>query len=90
MANWSRYGEWLPIASLSASFDGPVVLADETQTVTWFSEKPSKAAVEHREHERDEHGHFVFDGEHEDGSQKPKMKTRKVKPAFWAMARITG
>jgi hypothetical protein len=86
--NYSRIGEFLPIATLSPSYSGPVILANDDLTVQWFSKKQSKAAIDHFEHERDESSEFVFDGVHKDGSQKPKLRTGKVKPAFWAMARI--
>jgi hypothetical protein len=64
-------------------------MANEDLSIQWFQEKQSRAAVDHQEHERDEAGDFVFEDTLPDGSQKPKMKARKVKPAFWAMARIT-
>jgi len=82
--NWFRHGEWLPIASLSSSYAEPVVLADETQTVQWFCEKQSRAAVDHHEHQRAEDGKtFLYDA-----NDQPVTKSRKVKPAFWAPARI--
>jgi hypothetical protein len=81
MPNYFRTGvEWLDIATLPPK--GPILLADETQTIQWFVEKPTKAAVGHQEHERDEHGAFIFDGE------APRMKASKVKPAFWAPVRV--
>jgi hypothetical protein len=83
MANWFREGEWLPIASLAPSYAEPVVLTDETKTIQWLSERPSKAAVEHREHQCAEDGvTYLYDG------AEPVMKSRTVKPAFWALARM--
>lgn len=48
MANWFRYGEWLPIASLAKDYDGPIVLTDETQTVQWHPEDGSRGEVDHK------------------------------------------
>jgi len=82
MKNWSRSSEWRSIDSLGT--ERPIILADETQTIMWFSENGSKAAVDHKEHERDPNtGHFQFDDKGE-----PKIASRKIKPAFWATARI--
>lgn len=86
--NYVRVGEFLPLDSLAASFDGPVIMASDDLTIQWFQSKQSRAAIDHQEHERDKDGNFAFDGTLNDGSQKPKLKTSKVKPAFWAMARI--
>jgi hypothetical protein len=84
--NWFREGDiWLPIASLATGYREPVVMADETKTIQWFCEKPSRVAVEHSEHKRSEDGvGFAYDGD------RPVIERRKVKPAFWAPARIVG
>jgi hypothetical protein len=73
MANYSRLGEFLPIATLAAGFKGPVIFADESQEIQWFSEKGGERTTEHVEHARDETGQHLYDGTHDDGSQKPKM-----------------
>lgn len=87
MANWARGASlWFSLESMPAT--GPVVLTDETQTVQWFSDKPSKAAIDHKEHERDDAGMFLFDTVK--GQQEPRMKARKVKPAFWCPAVVEG
>jgi len=66
----------------------PVLLADETQTIQWFSEKPKKGeTIEHKEHERDDQGQPIFEGK--DGSQKPKMKSRKITAKFWAPIQVS-
>ena len=85
MKNWFRSDmAWQPIAQIPAK--GPFVLTDETKTIQWFSEKPSKAAVDHAEHEQDEGSlQFLYD---EKG--KPQMKQRKVKPAYWVFAQVVG
>jgi hypothetical protein len=81
--NWARASKlWFPIADMPAS--GLVVVADETQTIQWLLTKPSKAAIDHAEHERDEPGAFLFDDV--DGQQHPRIRKRKVKPAFWSPA----
>lgn len=80
MANWGRAASlWFPIEGMPSS--GPVLLTDETQTIQWLAEKPSKAAIDFDEHERDEHGAFLFDLDKD--QQKPRMKSRRVKPVFW-------
>jgi hypothetical protein len=82
--NWSQVGPLLPLATLSDSYHGPIVLADKAQEVRWFVRKANKDPVDHVEHRRgeDEEG-FLHD---EDG--KPITDTRKVVPAFWAMAEL--
>lgn len=84
MANWFREGDvWLPLSSLATSYKGPIVLADETKTIQWFSPKGSRAAVQHREHKRDASGvGFAYDG------NEPVIETRKLEAAFWAPARV--
>lgn len=88
MVNYVRYGEFMPIEALAPGYDGPVIMANDDLSIQWFQQKQDRKAVDHVEHERDEGGGFLFDGEHKDGSQKPKLKTSKVKPTRWAMARI--
>lgn len=81
--NWTMLGVLLPIATLSDSYRGPIILADETQTVRWFVPKANKQPVDHVEHVRDPELGFLQDDEGE-----PKTTSRTVKPAYWAMAEI--
>lgn len=85
MANWTRETDhWFPIATLAPSYKGPVVFTNDTQTVIWFSENADRAQIDNSEHERDPGSNeFLFD----DGQ--PRLKRSKVKPAFWALAKVT-
>ena len=85
MANYfmETGGVWLPLAALAPDYNGPVIYTDETQTIQWFDKTgQSRGAVDHKEHEKSEAGDFVF--EH----GKPRLKARKVTPAYWAPARV--
>jgi hypothetical protein len=86
--NYVRFGEFMPIETLASSYDGPVIMANDDLTIQWFRTKQDRATIDHDEHERDKDGNFLFSGTLPDGSQKPKVKTSKVKPTKWAMARI--
>jgi hypothetical protein len=91
--NWGQVSPLLPIASLSDSYDGPVVLADETQTIRWFCAKANKEAVRHVEHKRNEQGHFLFEDQTDEQRKAdelgdPITEERQVEPAFWALAEI--
>jgi len=83
MPNWSRKGnEWFPIDELPKK--GPVLLADETQTIVWFSEDAKAEAVTHKEHQRDEQTlQFMHD------KKGPIIKQRKLEPAFWSPVVVT-
>lgn len=84
--NWGRLGSvWLPIDSLADSWSGPVVLADETQTIQWFAAKASKAPVKNVEHQRDEAGDFKFKLNSK-SEQEPVTVERDVAPAYWSPA----
>jgi hypothetical protein len=79
--NWSKVGDaWLSIADYGAP-KGPALLADETRTIMWFSEKPSADAVLHKHHARDESGHFRF----AEGGD-PEIEERDVVPVYWSPA----
>jgi hypothetical protein len=85
--NWGRAASlWFPISTMPAN--GPVVLTDETQTILWFTEQPSRDAIDHKEHARNDAGEFLFDDDR--GQQVARMKTRKVKPAYWCPAVVEG
>lgn len=80
--NWARISKvWLPISSLPTG-GTPVVLANDDQTITWFSEKPSKAAVGHTEHARNDDGALVFDEE----TGEPITEASDVTPTWWSPA----
>jgi hypothetical protein len=80
---WARLSKvWLSIDSLPTG--STAVLADETQTITWFAEKATKDPVKHSAHETDETGHPLFDLK---GSQEhPRMAESVVEPAYWSPA----
>jgi hypothetical protein len=83
--NWARISKiWLPIDQLPTG-GTPVVLADETQTVTWFVEKPSKAPIRHTKTVRDEAGNPVF--ERGEGGQETLVTANEdVTPVYWSPA----
>lgn len=85
MTNWSHDTDhWMPIETLAPSYKGPLVFANEDRTVIWFSEHGDRSQIENHEHEREEGTNlFLYDGD------KPRTKKSLVKPAFWALARIT-
>lgn len=85
--NWAQFSPFLPIASLSDEFPGPVILADETQTVRWFVDKgESRGPREHVAHAQNEEGEFQHENPEPDVSGKPITEKSTITPAFWAMA----
>lgn len=86
--NWSQVGPFIPIESLATSFAGPVVLADETQTITWFvGNGKNRGPRQHKFNVQNNEGHFL---QHEDGKKagEPVTDTVTVTPAFWALAKV--
>ena len=82
--HYVRFDGWLDI-NVYPLPSVPVLMADETLTVQWLSEKPSKGeTADHAEPERDGEGKLIFEG---DGSLKMKA-ARKVKAAFWVPVQV--
>jgi len=81
--NWSQAGRLLPIDTLADTYEGPILLADETQTIRWFQAVANKNPVQHVFHMQDKDGAYMQGEEGE-----PLVDTVMIAPAFWAMAEV--
>jgi hypothetical protein len=91
--NWTQVGPFLPLATLSDGYKGPILLADESQTIRWFVAEANKRPIEHKEHRRDEQLGFLHQPQTEEQQEAgqpgdPVIDSRTVEPAFWAFAEI--
>lgn len=91
--NWTQVGPLLPLATLSDDYKGPILLADESQTIRWFVAEANKRPVEHKEHRYDEAQGFLHHPQTEEQAKAkqpgdPVIDSRTVEPAFWAMVAL--